>query len=391
MDGHMVFVNSLALERAGIDGDTPPPQGGEIIKDPVTGEPTGILKDEAMSLVTRHIPEPSREDRLEAARKALAHAASYGVTSVHDMTYEDPLPVYRELLDRDELTARLCVYRPISTIDRPESLESLPPSARDRLKVGGLKGFVDGSLGSFTALFFEPYTDDPRQRGLFAGDMFPEGIMERRLREVEKRGLQAAVHAIGDRANHVLLDMCESILSRQPDRNRRWRVEHAQHLAPADIPRFGRLGILASVQPYHCVDDGRWAETKIGPARARTAYAFRSLLETGARLVFGSDWTVAPLDPLAGMYAAVTRRTLDGRHPHGWIPEEKIPLEAAIEGYTVNGAYAEFAEDRKGSIREGMLADLVVLDRNILEIPPEDMLRARVLVTVCDGRIVFRR
>lgn len=391
LDMHMVFVNSRALELAGITKDTPSPVGGEIVKDPFTGEPTGILKDEAIGLVTRHIPEPSLREKMSAAHAALKHAASLGVTSVHDMAYRDNYHVYQELFNEGGLTARLCVYIPIAAIDGDSPLDLGSSPDRDWLKIGGLKGFVDGSLGSFTALFLEPYTDDPRKSGIQVADMYPEGIMAQRIRRADTQGLQVAIHAIGDKANRIILDIFERVVQENGERDRRWRIEHAQHLHPEDITRFGRLGILASVQPYHAIDDGRWAEDKIGPRRARTTYAFRSLLDGGASLVCGSDWTVAPLDPLAGIYAAVTRRTLDGEHPQGWIPQEKISLEEAIKGYTLSGAYSEFAESSKGSITRGKLADLVVIDRNLFEIPVEEINQARVRMTVSGGRIVYRR
>lgn len=391
LDGHMVFVNSLALELAGVGRDTPTPQGGEIVRDPETGEPTGILKDEAMSLVTRHIPEPSPEEKKQAARTALEHALSHGVTSIHDMAYRSDFAVYRDLLDSDLLSARLCVYIPISEIKTDAPLELTESGDPNFLKLGGLKGFVDGSLGSYTALFFEPYSDNPEKTGIMVADMYPEGIMEERLRAADRQGLQVAVHAIGDKANRIILDIFEAVFRDHGERDRRWRVEHAQHLHPDDIPRFGRLGVLASVQPYHAIDDGRWAEQKIGPRRARTTYAFRSLLQGGATLVCGSDWTVAPLDPLTGIYAAVTRSTLDGRNPQGWVPQEKIGLADVIRGYTLNGAVAEFAEDIKGSITPGKLADLVVLDRNLFEIPPEEILQAQVRMTLVDGRIRYNK
>jgi len=218
--------------------------------------------------------------------------------------------------------------------------------------------------------------------------MFPEGIMEQRLRLADRAGLQVAIHAIGDRANAILLDMMEKILAEHGPRDRRWRVEHCQHLRRVDIERFGRLGLIASVQPYQAIDDGCWAERKIGPERARTTYAFKSLQRAGAVLVFGSDWTVAPLNPLTGIYAAVTRRTLDNRNPDGWIPEEKVSLEEAIRSYTIRAAYAEFSEKEKGSLEAGKLADLVVLDRDLFRIPPEDIIKTRVLVTMVDGKIV---
>jgi predicted amidohydrolase YtcJ len=219
--------------------------------------------------------------------------------------------------------------------------------------------------------------------------MFPEGIMEKRILEADRAGLQLAIHAIGDRANSLLLDMYEKAVTANGPRDRRWRVEHAQHLRRADIARFGKLGLVASVQPYHLIDDGRWAEKKIGPERIRTTYAFESLRRAGAILAFGSDWTVAPLSPILGIYAAVTRRTLDGKNPGGWVPEEKVSVEEAVRAYTVNGAWVEFAEATKGTIEVGKAADLVVLDRDIFAIPPEEIGGAKVRMTVFDGRIIY--
>ena len=389
-DGHMVLANSLALMRAGITARTPSPAGGEILRDSRTGEPTGILKDAAMELVTRHIPEPTAEARLKAAEAALRLAAENGITSTHDMAYgTGNFTVYRQLIDAGKLTCRVFLYVPIPNVDAFSRLSLKTPFGNDFLKIGGLKGFVDGSLGSSTALFFEPYTDDPKGLGLFHPDMIPEGIMEQRIRAADAAGLQVAVHAIGDRANAVLLDIFEKVIIQNGPRDRRWRIEHVQHLRPEDMERMARLGIIASVQPYHAIDDGRWAEQKIGPERCRTTYAFRSLLDKGVRLAAGSDWTVAPLDPLAGIYAAVTRRTTDGKHPGGWYPEQKISLEQALRAYTTDGAYAEFAELSKGTIKEGFLADLVVLNRNIFRFPAEEIAEARVQTTVVGGRIVF--
>lgn len=388
-DGHMVLVNSLALKLAGIDKKTVAPAGGEIIKDPKTGEPTGILKDAAADLVYSRIPEPTLAEKIEAVKAALKEAASHGVTSVHDMSDASSFEVYQELLAKGELTARLYVYFQIPEIETVLRLKLKSGFGHPFLRFAGLKGFVDGSLGSGTALFFEPYTDNPEAYGLLAAHMFPEGIMEKRLRMADEAGLQVAVHAIGDRANAILLDMMEKIIKENRPRDRRWRLEHAQHLRKSDIARFGQLGIIASVQPYHAIDDGCWAEKKIGPERAKTTYAFNSLNQAGAVLVFGSDWTVAPLNPLTGIYAAVTRRTLDGKHPEGWVPEEKISVEEAIKSYTLRAAFAEFSEKEKGSLEPGKLADLVVLDRNLIRIAPEDILKTRVLLTMVDGWIVY--
>jgi predicted amidohydrolase YtcJ len=388
-DGHMVLANSLALKIAGITRDTLSPKGGEIIKDRRTGEPTGILKDAAIELVMKHIPEPSLKVKMKAAEVALERAAECGVTSVHDMAYAGNIEVYRELLKEKKLTSRLCVYISIEEIDLYQKFLSETREGGNFLKIGGLKGFVDGSLGSSTALFFEPYADDPEKTGLFHSQMFPKGVMERRVLEADKAGLQLAIHAIGDKAIHVLLDIMEKAIARGGERDRRWRIEHAQHLLSEDIERMAKLKIIASVQPYHAIDDGRWAEKKIGKERCRTTYAFRSLLEKGTLLACGSDWTVAPLDPLTGIYAAVTRQTLDGKNPEGWFPEQKITLEEAIKGYTLNGAFAEFSEGIKGSIERGKLADLVVLTQNLFDIPPEEIQSSRVRITIVDGKIVY--
>jgi predicted amidohydrolase YtcJ len=390
-DGHMVLVNSLALRLAGITRTTPSPAGGEILKDAGTGEPMGILKDAAMELVARRIPEPSFESKLRAAEAALGEAARYGVTSLHDMADSSNFEVYEELERAGRLSSRVFLYIPLADVDLYERLRLKTPFGNDRLKIGGLKAFVDGSLGSGTALFFEPYADDPGRTGLLSTQMYPEGIMEKRILAADRAGLQVAVHAIGDRANAIILDIFEKVMRLDGPRDRRWRVEHAQHLRPADIGRFGRLGVIASVQPYHASDDGRWAEAKIGRGRCRTTYAFRSLVDRGAVLACGSDWTVAPLDPLTGISAAVTRRTTDGRNPDGWFPEQRLTLEQALAGYTRNGAYAEFAERSKGTIAPGKLADLVVLDRNIFRLPPESIADARVNLTIVGGTVIFER
>jgi predicted amidohydrolase YtcJ len=389
LDGHMVLANGVALAIAGITRNTPVPPGGEIVKDPKTGEPTGILKDAAAGLVESRIPEFSMKAKLRAADTALRHAAEHGVTSVHEMANASSFEVYQELVRQGRMTARLYVYIPIDEVDIYARLKLKTPFGNDFLKIGGLKGFVDGSLGSATAYFFEPYSDNPSTHGLLAQQMFPEGIMEKRILEADRAGLQVAIHAIGDRANSLLLDIFEKAVAANGPRDRRWRIEHAQHLKPGDIARFGRLGLIASVQPYHLYDDGRWAERKIGQTRARTTYAFKSLRDAGAVLAFGSDWTVAPLDPIAGIFAAVTRQTSGGGHPGGWIPEEKISVEEAVRGFTTGGAYAEFAEKDKGTIEAGKLADLAVLDKDLFALPADRIRDARVIMTVVGGNVVY--
>lgn len=394
-DEHIALANSLALEIGGITKKTESPQGGEIQKDPLTGEPTGILRDAAMELVMRHVPKPSLEENLEAARTALRHAGEVGVTSLEDMadgsSFADSLEAYQDLLKGDDLTARIRLYVPIDQIDAVDILGLKTPFGNDWLAIGGLKGFADGGLGASTAYFFEPYTDNPRTSGLLAPQMFPDGIMEKRILQADKAGLQVAIHAIGDRANFVILNIFEKIVAQNGKRDRRWRIEHAQHLRPEDIGRFAGLGVIASVQPFHAIDDGRWAEVKIGKERCRTTYAFKSLLESGTTLALGSDWPVAPLNPLIGIYAAVTRQTTDGKNPDGWFPEQKIPLEEAIKGFTLNGAHAEFSEKSKGSIEQGKLADLIVLDQDLFKIAPERIKDARVTLTIAGGRVVYDR
>lgn len=386
LDGHMALANSYVLKLAGITRQTPDPPGGEIVRDPRTGEPTGILKDAAMSYVYRVMPEPSFEEKLEAARRATEHAASLGVTSVQDMSAGADVGVYQVLLERGELKTRIYAVSPLPQWERLQAVGVRAAFGSAMLRIGGLKGFADGSLGSTTALFFEPYNDAPNTRGL-ASDEMPH--MLERVRGADRAGLQVMIHAIGDRANHEILSIYEQVARENGERDRRFRIEHAQHIRPQDIPRFGRAGVIASMQPYHAIDDGRWAEKRIGPERIKTTYAFRSLLDANATLAFGSDWTVAPLNPLLGIYAAVTRRTLDGKNPNGWVPAQKITVEEAVRAYTVGSAYAEFAEKEKGRIAPGMLADMVMLSQDIFRLDPIEIEKTRVLLTVVDGRIVY--
>jgi predicted amidohydrolase YtcJ len=252
-----------------------------------------------------------------------------------------------------------------------------------------LKGFADGSLGSTTALFFAPYNDAPNTSGLPNEEMIPPEKMYQQILAADRAGLQVMIHAIGDRANDQILSFYEQVEKEDGTRDRRFRIEHAQHLRPQDIARFGRAHVVASMQPYHCIDDGRWAEKRIGHERARTTYAFRTLLDTGATLAFGTDWSVAPLNPLLGVYAAVTRRTLDGKNPQGWIPEQKITVEETVHAYTVGSAFAEFTDDVKGTLTPGKLADIVIIDRDIFKIDPVEIEKARVTTTIMDGRVVY--
>ena len=388
LDGHMSLANSVALKLAGVTRETKDPPGGLIVRD-AAGEPTGILKDAAMSFVYAKIPDPSLDERLDALRAATNHAASLGVTSVQDMSAGDDVAVYQLLARRGELKTRVYAVRSIMSWEVLKRAGVLHAFGNDLIRIGGLKGFADGSLGSTTALFFEPFNDAPTTRGLLGDEMQPEGVMLARVKGADEVGLQVMIHAIGDAANDKILSIYEQVTREDGARDRRFRIEHAQHLRAQDIPRFASAHVVASMQPYHAIDDGRWAEKRIGHERARTTYAFRSLLDSGATLAFGTDWYVAPLNPMLGIYAAATRRTLDGKNPQGWIPEQKITVEEAVRAYTVGSAYAEFTDDVKGTLAPGKLADMVILDRDIFKIDPVDIEHARVMMTIMGGRVVY--
>jgi predicted amidohydrolase YtcJ len=387
-DGHMALANSLALNMAGITRKTPDMPGGFIVRDQ-TGEPTGLLKDAAMNAVWRATPAPDIEEKKAAARRATEFAAKLGVTSVQDVLAGDDVEIYRELARAGQLKTRVYGLYPIARWEevagQPERLQN----ATGLVRVGGVKGFSDGSLGSATAWFFEPFVDNPKNCGLPGEQMFPEGAMLERALAADKAGLQVAIHAIGDRANFEVLELFKAVAERNGPRDRRFRVEHAQHLRPREIARFCQQQVIASVQPYHAIDDGRWCESRLGPRRLAGTYAFRSLLDAGAALALGSDWTVAPLTPMLTIRAAVTRSTLDGKHPGGWLPDEKITVEEAVRAYTMGSAFAEFAERDKGSIAPGKLADLILVDKNIFEIPSGEIQTARSALTMIDGEVVW--
>jgi predicted amidohydrolase YtcJ len=348
LDGHMALANSLALKLAGITRQTVDPPGGAIVRDSA-GNPTGILKDTAMDAVFRLIPDPSPTEIEDAVRAAMRYANSRGVTSVTDVSASpEILRVYQKLLTEKALTVRIYGLQPLSGWQRLAGAGITAAFGGDYLRIGGLKGFADGSLGSTTAWFFSPYSDAPQTSGLPGEDMIPLSKMRDNLLGADKAGLQLAIHAIGDRANHEVLSLFEHVVRTNGRRDRRWRIEHAQHLRFEDMRRFAGLGVIASMQPFHAIDDGRWADKRIGPDRAKGTYAFRSLLDAGVTLAFGSDWFVAPIDPLLGIYAAVTRRTTDGKNPRGWVPEQKISVAEAVEAYTLGSAKASFEDALKG-------------------------------------------
>lgn len=387
LDGHMRLANSAALRAAGVGRTTADVSGGEIVRD-ANGEPTGVLKDNAMALVARVQPAPTPELEDRALDAAMKHVAEQGVTSVHHMGTWNELAVFQRAHEAGRLRTRIYAAVPLASWTRLRDTIAARGRGDDWLHIGALKAFVDGSLGSHTAAFHEPFTDAPGDTGLLVTE--PEELRTW-IRDADAAGLHPVVHAIGDRAISLLLDMFAQAAEANGQRDRRFRIEHAQHIAPRDIPRFARLGVIASMQPYHAIDDGRWAERVIGPERIRTTYAFRSLLDAGATVAFGSDWFVAPPTPLEGIYAAVTRQTLDDRNPGGWVPEQKITVEEALRAYTSAGAFAEFAEARKGTLERGKLADLVLLDRDLTRIAPETIRDAKVVLTMVGGRVVFER
>jgi predicted amidohydrolase YtcJ len=389
LDGHMALVNSAALRLAGVNKETKDPPGGVIVRDPRTGELTGVLKDAAMGLVDRVIPARTFEEKLAAARAATHHAASLGVTSVQDMSAGADVGIYQVLLERGELLTRIYAAWPLPLWEKLAATGVHRAFGSAMLRSGALKGFADGSLGSTTALFFDAYNDAPQTAGIPSDEMVVPERMLARIRGADAAGLQVMIHAIGDKANDQILTMYEQVEREHGAGDRRFRIEHAQHLRRRDIPRFAALGVIASMQPYHAADDGRWADKRIGAERARTTYAFRSLLDAHAKLAFGSDWTVAPLNPLLGIEAAVTRQTLDGKHPGGWVPEQKISVEEAVRAYTEGSAYAEYQEQFKGTLEPGRLADFVVLDGDIFTMAPDRIHSARVMLTVVGGRVVY--
>jgi predicted amidohydrolase YtcJ len=394
-DGHMAVVNSRVLQLAGITAETADPPGGVIYRKPGSRQPSGVLRDNAMSLVERHVPKPSEEELIEAVRAALVEARQVGVTSMQDMdgsaaaTRRRLLRLYQQLARQGKLTARIDLRWPLPDW---RSLAALGVEANfgdEWLRIGGVKGFVDGSLGSSTAKMFAPYLHEKGNTGVY---VTPLNRLREFIEGADAAGLSVAVHAIGDRANSELLDIFAEVAKKNGPRDRRFRIEHAQHLRPVDYGRFKELNVIASLQPYHAIDDGRWAEGRIDSERCASSYACRSLLNAGARLAFGSDWSVAPLNPLVGIDAAVNRRTLDGKHPGGWFPQQKISVADAIEAYTLGSAYAAFQEKDRGSLEAGKLADMVVLSRDILAESEHDRIAdTEVQATIVGGRMVYER
>ena len=388
-DGHESLANTVTLKLAGITSKTQDPAGGQIVRD-AQGNPTGVLRDSAQDLVTKVMPAMTHTHRLRAIKQAMDHAASMGVTSVQDMNppYDD-VKVYSELEEKNQLTVRIYAA-PMETDWKDQAKVGIRRAfGTPMLRLGAVKGYADGSLGSETAYFFDAYTDDPNSHGLLSDEMHPVSAMAARLKAADAAGLQLCVHAIGDKAISTMLDIFEQIEKANGKRDRRWRIEHSQHMAAKDFARYAKLGVIASVQPYHAIDDGRWAEKRIGADRVKRTYAFRTFMDNGVRLAFGTDWSVAPLSPMWSIYAATTRATLDGKNPDGWVPEQKLKVAEAVEAYTMGSAYAEFQEKDKGSITVAKLADFVVLSDDIFKIPLASIKNVKVEATFLGGKLVY--
>ncbi len=386
-DVHMGLANSLALKLAGITKDTPNPDGGLIEKDSLTGEPTGILKDNAMVLIYKTIPENSKDEYFDAALIAMEEAKRNGISTIHDITLPNDFETFERIYYENKLTVRIFCRLPISNY---KNFINRTRKNDDKLQTKSLKAFSDGSLGSNTAWFFEPYKNDNSNFGL-ATDIVTSGELEKLAFDADNNNLQICIHAIGDKANNFVLNLYEKIKKENHEWDRRFRIEHAQHVRHEDISRFAETGVIASSQPYHLVDDGNSAEEKIGSKRLIESFAFRSFLDAGVNLSFGSDWPVAPLNAISGIYAAATRQTSNGKNPDGWISQEKVSVEEAIRCYTINNAYACFKEKKLGSIEPGKFADLVILSENILSIKPENIKDVKVDMTIFDGKIIYER
>lgn len=387
LDGHMALANSKAMEIAKVTNDIKDIEGGTFVRDE-EGNLTGIMKDNSMSAIESIVPDPEDDMKLRYLDAAMKYVNSEGVTSVHHMGNWDDLRIFELAKDENLLNVRINAAVPISTHEKLKDRKETKGWGDEWVKLGGLKGFLDGSLGSHTALMKEGFTDSPKDFGLLVTEI---DEMYEMVKAGDDFGGQAVVHAIGDSANTVMLDIYEKVAKENGPRDRRFRIEHAQHLLPEDIERFGKLGVIASMQPYHCIDDGRWAEPLLGKERMKTTHAYKSLLETKATLVFGSDWFVAPPTPLEGIYAAVTRATLDDKNPDGWVPEQKISVEEALKAYTVTPAYASFEEDIKGTLEPGKLADIVILEKDIFNIPAVDIWDVKVEKTILAGEVVYEK
>lgn len=386
LDGHMLVANALAMRAASITREMKDIPGGTIVRDK-RGNPTGVFKDEAMGPLYNAVPAttPAQDDA--AIARAFAFASSKGVTAVGAVSSPwNEVAAVKRAHAKGTQTVRVALFPALADWKRVADTVKADGPGDDWVRLAGVKGFMDGSLGSTTAFFFEPYEDDKKTSGFLTT---PEADMRAQVGAADSAGLQVVVHAIGERANALLVDIYDSVAKAHGDRDRRFRIEHAQHLRPQEVARMAQQRVIASMQPYHAIDDGRWAAKRLGP-RVVNSYVFKSLLDAGATVTFGSDWTVAPIDPLLGIFAAVTRRTLDGKNPDGWLPDQKISVEQALRAYTSANAFAVFADSTRGRIKVGYRADLVLLDQDLFKIPPPTIETVQVRATIAGGKVAYR-
>ena len=396
-DGHSVLVNSFVMRNSRITKETPDPFGGEIQRDAATGAPTGIFKEKAVSLLkygnapVHRTAQEEQQRRTRGWQAALGMAAQHGVTSIQVPSTRD-LEVYRQLREEGRLTLRVTAGGSLTANEDQlklyARLQEEYPRRDNWIRFGYLKGFADGTLGSGTALFFEAYVDVPGTKGL---PQMPYEELEKLVMRADKAGFQIGVHAIGDEGNHWVLNAYEKAQQINGKRDSRHRIEHAQVICDRDMARFASLGVVASMQPTHCITDNRFAEKRIGATRCQGAYAWRRLLDAKAAVAFGTDYPVEPINPLEGLYAAVTRKDRAGEPGDGWFPDQKLSMEEAIKLYTLDSAYAEFTEDRKGMLKEGYLGDAVIFHEDLFALPPDRIMSAQVDHTIVGGKIVHRR
>jgi predicted amidohydrolase YtcJ len=388
VDGHSVWVNGEALRQSGITKDTKSPFGGEIAKDPATGEPTGILKESASGLLK--VKRPSKPFSIkDDIERGLAYAAKLGLTGIHTSASLQELEIYKQIKDEGKLTLRVYAWLPIDDLDRYIKLGIKQGQGDDMVRVGFEKVFIDGSLGSGTALMFEPFADDPTKAGL---SQYKEEAFYALIEKAHQNGYQTGTHAIGDKGVNWVLNAVERAQKKFGAKALRHRIEHAQIVIPSDVKRFKQLGVIASMQPTHCTTDMRFCEIRIGKERSKNAYIWKTLLDAGAQLAFGTDWPVEPLDPMRGLYSAVTRKNIEGGFPEGgWFPEQRLTMTESVRLYTLGAAYASFEEKAKGSIEPGKLADFTVLSKDIFRVDPKDVLTTEALYTILGGKIVYQR
>jgi predicted amidohydrolase YtcJ len=396
-DGHSILVNSYIIKNSGITKNTPDPFGGEIMRDPVTGEPNGIFKEAAMDLLKYGAVRVERTAEEEAERTltgylmALQQARELGITSIQipgNASWE----MYDKLLASGDLTSRIDIGAVLTAdterLTQYRKLLEKYPLEGNWIRFGYLKDFLDGTLGSGTAMMFEPFNDEPDKIGL---PQITQEELEKRVLTADSMGFQIGIHAIGPKANNWILNACEKAIEKNGRRDSRHRIEHAQILIESDIPRFAELGVIPSMQPTHCISDKRYIVKRIGEERSRWSYTWRSLIDAGSILAFGTDYSVEPLNPMEGLYAAVTRKDRMGEEGEGWIPEEKLTMEEAIKYYTWGAAYAQFMEERKGRIKEGYLADITITDRDLLTIPENEIMQTRIEYTITGGKVVYQK